>query len=85
MMKKELKEQKNDPEIRAILSDPIMQSVLREMQSDPSSIQKHMQNKDIKTKIEKLITSGILQKGERPQKKRIKLLFNKNIIFFFLF
>mmetsp|Transcript_20899 Transcript_20899/g.25341 ORF Transcript_20899/g.25341 Transcript_20899/m.25341 type:complete len:428 (+) Transcript_20899:543-1826(+) len=50
-----------DPEIRNILSDPIMKQVLSDMQTDPSCAQKHMSNPEVAGKIEKLIAAGIIQ------------------------
>lgn len=50
-----------DPEIQAILRDPIMQNVLQDFQTDPRSAQRHMQNAGIMAKIEKLIAAGVLQ------------------------
>lgn len=50
-----------DPEIRNIMSDPIMQQILRDMQENPQAAYKHMQNKEIAAKIEKLIAAGIIK------------------------
>ncbi|CAI5729530.1 unnamed protein product [Peronospora destructor] len=50
-----------DPEIQAILRDPVMQNVLNDFQTDPASAQRHLQNQGIMTKIEKLIAAGVLQ------------------------
>ena len=57
-----------DPEIKAILEDPYMQSVLREMQTDPAAFQGYMKQPDVAAKINKLIQSGILQVGSGPRK-----------------
>ena len=57
-----------DPEIKAIMSDPYMQSVLREMQTDPAAFQGYMQQPDVAAKINKLIQAGILQVGSGPRK-----------------
>jgi len=54
---------KNDPEIKAILSDPGMRMILEQMQSDPGAIQDHLQNKDIAVKIQKLVDAGIIKIG----------------------
>jgi stress-induced-phosphoprotein 1 len=48
-----------DPEIQQIVSDPVMQAVLRDL-SDPKLAQKHMQNPEVARKINKLIVSGVL-------------------------
>ncbi|TDH69872.1 hypothetical protein CCR75_005640 [Bremia lactucae] len=50
-----------DPDIQAILRDPVMQNVLNDFQTDPSSAQRHLQNPGIMAKIEKLIAAGVLQ------------------------
>ncbi|CAI5730856.1 unnamed protein product [Hyaloperonospora brassicae] len=50
-----------DPEIHAILRDPVMQNVLMDFQSDPVAAQRHMQNPGIMAKIEKLIAAGVVQ------------------------
>lgn len=43
------------------MSDPVMRQILEQMQKDPASIQKHMENPEIQRKIAKLADSGILQ------------------------
>lgn len=50
-----------DPDIQAILRDPVIQNVLNDFQNDPRAAQKHLQNASIRTKIEKLIAAGVLQ------------------------
>lgn len=50
-----------DPEIQGIMSDPVMAQVLRDFEQDPKSAQKHLKNPDIMSKLNKLITSGIIQ------------------------
>mmetsp|Transcript_13785 Transcript_13785/g.20483 ORF Transcript_13785/g.20483 Transcript_13785/m.20483 type:complete len:565 (+) Transcript_13785:81-1775(+) len=50
-----------DPEIQAILSDPIVQQVLQDMQKNPMEGQKAMRDPVMGAKIEKLIAAGILQ------------------------
>ncbi|OWZ06184.1 hypothetical protein PHMEG_00021595, partial [Phytophthora megakarya] len=50
-----------DPEIQAILRDPVMQNVLNDFQTDPTGAQRHLQNPGIMAKIEKLIAAGVLQ------------------------
>lgn len=50
-----------DPEIQGIMSDPVMQQVLRDMSSDPGAVRKHMGNPEVASKIEVLIAAGILQ------------------------
>jgi len=50
-----------DPEIQAILHDPVMSQVLQEMQQNPQASQKHMRDPTIMAKIQKLIAAGVLQ------------------------
>lgn len=50
-----------DPEVQAILTDPVMRQVLRDMQEDPGSAQKHMKHPDIAAKVETLVAAGIIQ------------------------
>ena len=51
----------SNPEIQAILSDPVMRQVLRDMQEDPAAAQKHLSHPQVAKKIEKLVSAGILQ------------------------
>eukprot|EP00039_Didymoeca_costata_P013945 m.218691 g.218691 ORF g.218691 m.218691 type:complete len:333 (-) comp15905_c1_seq5:115-1113(-) len=50
-----------DPEVQAILGDPVMRQILEQMQTDPQSAQSHLQNPTIRDKIMKLAESGILE------------------------
>ncbi|KAK5198256.1 Hsp90 cochaperone [Exophiala xenobiotica] len=52
-----------DPEIMEILSDPIMQSILQQAKGDPQALNEHMKNPGIRTKIQKLIASGVIRVG----------------------
>lgn len=52
-----------DPEVRAIMQDPVMQQVLRDLSTDPSSARKHLSNPDVAAKIETLIAAGIVKTG----------------------
>jgi len=54
-----------DPEIRGILSDPIMQQVLQDFQQNPSAAQHHLQNPEIMSKIQKLAEAGVIRLGGR--------------------
>lgn len=54
-----------DPEIQAILQDPMINKVLKDMQSDPASGSRAMADPTIRSKIDKLIAAGILQVGSR--------------------
>jgi len=50
-----------DPEIQQILQDPSVKQVLRDFQENPTYAQKAMGDPNIRTKIEKLVSAGILQ------------------------
>lgn len=49
-----------DPEVQKILSDPVMNAILKQMQEDPSAIREHMKNPGIAAKMQVLINSGIV-------------------------
>jgi len=55
-----------DPEIRAILADPIIQSVIQDFSTDPIGAQRHLQNPDIMAKMQKLVNAGILRTQKTP-------------------
>ncbi|XP_022856427.1 hsp70-Hsp90 organizing protein 3-like isoform X1 [Olea europaea var. sylvestris] len=61
----ELKERQakamQDPEIQNILTDPVMQQVLVDLQENPKSARDHMGNPLVMNKIQKLISAGIVQ------------------------
>jgi stress-induced-phosphoprotein 1 len=50
-----------DPELMSIMSDPVMQQILQQMQSDPKALMDHMKNPMIAAKIRKLIAAGIIR------------------------
>jgi len=50
-----------DPEIQTILTDPVMQQVLRDMQENPSAGQKALADPIVRGKIERLIAAGIIE------------------------
>uniref|UniRef100_A0A7S3XT11 Hsp70-Hsp90 organising protein n=1 Tax=Heterosigma akashiwo TaxID=2829 RepID=A0A7S3XT11_HETAK len=50
-----------DPEIQAILSDPIIRNVLRDLQESPAAAQKALSDPTVAAKLEKLMAAGILQ------------------------
>ncbi|KAF7714752.1 Heat shock chaperonin-binding domain-containing protein [Penicillium ucsense] len=53
----------NDPEIMAILGDPVMQSILNQAKSDPAALQEHMKNASVRIKIQKLMAAGVIRMG----------------------
>ncbi|KAI7861482.1 hypothetical protein BDF14DRAFT_1868849 [Spinellus fusiger] len=52
-----------DPEIQRIMSDPIMQQILKDMQQDPKAAQEHLKNPQVAANIRKLMAAGILRMG----------------------
>ncbi|CCC70968.1 hypothetical protein NCAS_0G00810 [Naumovozyma castellii] len=54
-----------DPEVAAIMQDPVMQSILQQAQNDPAALQEHMKNPEISKKIQVLVSAGIIRTGYR--------------------
>jgi stress-induced-phosphoprotein 1 len=52
-----------DPDIMAILQDPVMQSILQQAKGDPAALQEHMRNPDIRGKVQKLVAAGVIRMG----------------------
>jgi len=50
-----------DPEIQAILTDPMINQVLKDFNENPNAAQQAMSDVGVRTKIEKLIAAGVLQ------------------------
>lgn len=50
-----------DPEIQAILQDPVTQQILRDFSDNPNAAQQAMKNPGVRAKIEKLIAAGIIE------------------------
>jgi stress-induced-phosphoprotein 1 len=50
-----------DPEIQAILQDPVTQQVLRDFQENPAAAQKAMKDPSVAAKIQRLIASGVVE------------------------
>lgn len=55
----------NDPDIMAILQDPVMQSILQQARGDPAALQEHMKNAHIRLKVQKLMAAGVIRMGGR--------------------
>ncbi|RMZ81794.1 hypothetical protein DV738_g1945, partial [Chaetothyriales sp. CBS 135597] len=54
-----------DPEIMSILQDPVMQSILQQAKNDPAALNEHMRNPSVRSKIQKLVASGVIRTGPR--------------------
>ncbi len=52
-----------DPEIQAIVSDPVMRQILQDMKDDPKAAANHLKNPQVAQKIQKLIAAGIVRTG----------------------
>ncbi|KAJ3003097.1 UNVERIFIED_CONTAM: hypothetical protein HDU68_005883, partial [Siphonaria sp. JEL0065] len=50
-----------DPEVQKIMGDPVMKTILQQMQEDPAAARDHMKNPTIAAKIRTLINAGIIQ------------------------
>ncbi|KAI0296069.1 activator of Hsp70 and Hsp90 chaperone [Multifurca ochricompacta] len=50
-----------DPEVAGIMTDPVMQSILQQAQTNPQALQDHMKNPTVRNKIVKLINAGIIK------------------------
>ena len=50
-----------DPEIQAILQDPVIQQILKDFNENPNAANQAMANPVVRAKIEKLIAAGVLQ------------------------
>ncbi|TPX55954.1 hypothetical protein PhCBS80983_g04906 [Powellomyces hirtus] len=56
-----LKRAMDDPEVQRVMGDPVMQSILKQMQEDPRAAQDHMKNPSVAAKIRVLVNAGIIQ------------------------
>jgi stress-induced-phosphoprotein 1 len=52
-----------DPEIQAILKDPVMSRILNDMQTNPASAQGALKDPVVRAKLDKLIAAGIIRVG----------------------
>jgi stress-induced-phosphoprotein 1 len=52
-----------DPEIQAILRDPVINQVLQDMQNNPATAQNALRDKGVMEKINKLVAAGVLRIG----------------------
>lgn len=53
----------SDPEIQAIMGDPLMQSILQESTKNPRALQKHLENPAVAERIQMLVAAGIVSLG----------------------
>lgn len=58
-----LEEAQKDPDIRNIMTDPIIQQVLNQMKTDPAATQRALSDPSVASKLEMLIAAGILRTG----------------------
>jgi stress-induced-phosphoprotein 1 len=52
-----------DPEVAEIMSDPVMRSILEQAQNEPGSIQDHMKNPTIRSKIVSVFVCVVSEDG----------------------
>lgn len=50
-----------DPEIQAILQDPVLQQVLKDFSENPQAAQQAMNDPSMRAKINKLIAAGVIE------------------------
>lgn len=50
-----------DPEVAAILQDPIMNSILTQARDNPAALQEHMKNPEVAKKVQVLVAAGIIR------------------------
>lgn len=50
-----------DPEVQAILNDPIMNSILQQAQGNPAALRDHMKNPEVRKNINLLAAAGIIR------------------------
>ena len=50
-----------DPEVQAILTDPVMRQVLADFQDDPAAAARHAAQPEVMAKIEKLVAAGLVR------------------------
>eukprot|EP00123_Amoebidium_parasiticum_P011224 comp20587_c0_seq1/m.26515 comp20587_c0_seq1/g.26515 ORF comp20587_c0_seq1/g.26515 comp20587_c0_seq1/m.26515 type:complete len:568 (-) comp20587_c0_seq1:67-1770(-) len=52
-----------DPEVQEIMADPVMRTILSQMQEDPAAVRDHLKNPAVAKKINKLVSAGIIRVG----------------------
>jgi stress-induced-phosphoprotein 1 len=55
-----LKRAQSNPEVQKIMADPVMQSILKQMQENPAAAQEHLKNPGVAAKINTLINAGVI-------------------------
>ena len=50
-----------DPDIQSILTDPVIQQILKDFNENPQAANAAMSDPGVRAKIEKLIASGVVQ------------------------
>jgi stress-induced-phosphoprotein 1 len=50
-----------DPEVAAILQDPVMNSILSQARENPAALQEHMKNPEVAKKIQILMAAGVIR------------------------
>ena len=53
----------SDPDVQAILTDPVMRQVLQDFQEDPAAAARHATQPEVMAKIQKLVSAGLVRLG----------------------
>lgn len=61
-----LKQAMANPEVQAIINDPIMMQILEQMKTEPGAVKDHLKNPAVAGKIRTLMNAGILRMGGGP-------------------
>lgn len=61
--KERAQEAMKDPEIQAIMGDPVISNILQQMQTDPQSAQAALRDPGVMKKINKLVAAGVISFG----------------------
>jgi stress-induced-phosphoprotein 1 len=56
-----------DPDIQAMLQDPVMMAAVKHMQEDPSSMRDYLKDPKLAANLQKLINAGVIRTGSRPK------------------
>lgn len=65
--KKRVEQAMKDPEIQAIMGDPVFMNIMRSLQENPNdaTAKEALKNPDVMAKFQKLVQSGVIQLGQR--------------------
>ena len=61
--KKQAEQAMQDPEIQAILQDPVTQQIFKDLRENPQAGQAALRDPSVRAKFEKLVAAGIVETG----------------------